>query len=163
MTIEIQRSTPHKGNVTVSRYDSEKTGIYDAQRIIVPSHVAYYSWDWLCKFNQGRDWAMTYPYAPPVSRGCAFWTGYRYQAMRSPEVKPPDDGVFITDEQEIAATLEFIPLRYRWAKWTGFSGPEDVTAIIATVNDGEFDQVWATGSSRPWDIYATWEPLPVRL
>lgn len=109
MAIEIKRSTPYKGNVTVSRYDSEKTGIYDAQRIDVPAHVAHRSWTWLVQFNRGRECFISKGRFPNKPRP-GFLTGYFYQQAVYRKETP-------WDEPEIAAGM----LAGNWLKFSDFS------------------------------------------
>ena len=176
MTIEILRNPPFKGNVTVSRLDSERPGLNETPRIIVPAHVAHYSRDWLCKFNQGRDWAGTSKYAPPVSKGAAFWSGWKWQMGGRTAHQFVDDNVsrittcnwvLIQDSQIIEATLNYdIPLRpQQWRYFTGFVSPSEITALFVQLGQGEIFEMWATSSSRgDSDLDgAVFEPLPLQL
>ena len=163
----ITRSTPYMGRVTVRRFKkNERNDLLDkcVGSLDAPTHVADKGWNWLVNFCNGREWAMSHahPDAPTVSKGAAFWSGYRYEVLRQGEAAFPILGQFITDSQDIAGVLDDIPLSSRqWQYFTGFSGPDDVTALIVDLWEGEYGYVWATSSSAPWSTHS-WEPLPVR-
>ncbi len=120
MTIEIQRSTPYKGNVTVTRsmvnpggrdpLNTRSGGRDKTESLIVPEHVANHSWSWLVQFNRGREFVMGRGHAPVNARN-GFWAGYGWQkGVMNPQV-------IAWDEPDIAAGM----LAGNWLKFNDFS------------------------------------------
>lgn len=141
---------------------NSKGGLYD-----LPPNYAGMGDEWALRFNQGRDYGSPWTHEqnfPTVSQGCAFWLGWRHVVLeRGFPVTLPQEGDYLTDSQDIAAALESCALRPRqWPYWTGFNGPEDITALWVVQIEGEIVEMWATHSGTYWDACTTYEPLPVR-
>jgi len=110
MTIEIERSTPYKGNVTVTRSMVNPGGRDKTESLIVPAHVSHHSWSWLVQFNRGRELVMGRGHAPENARN-GFWAGYGWQkGVMNPQV-------VAWDEPDIAAGM----LAGNWLKFNDFS------------------------------------------
>ena len=51
-----------------------------------------------------------------------------------------DEYVFISDSQDIAAVLEYVPQRHA----------DGVTGAFVLIDDGGYSEIWVTRSSRPY-------------
>ncbi len=76
------------------------------------------------------------------------------------ELSSPDF-ILITDSQEINSILgafdsDFPDSYMYFNAW-------EVTGIIASVNDGDYGEVYVTESSRPYDLQAIYHPLSYYL
>ena len=175
MSANYTRTEPHKGNVVVRRYGKTKRGHDFVNMQIVPAVFSDQGWEWIHQFNKGRDWASTYNYPPPVSKGAAFWSGYKWRVGGRKAEQFCDDNaskimtcnwLLVQDEDVIAGTLNRdVPLRPRQYRYfTGFASSKEITALFVQVGNGEVFEIWATGSCRgDSDLAgATFEPLPVR-
>lgn len=67
--------------------------------------------------------------------------------MKSSDI--PKEAEMLFDSQDIEFVLEQEPYIFR-----RFFEKEEITAIAIIVKDGEYTHVWASDSSRPWDINA---------
>lgn len=59
-----------------------------------------------------------------------------------------------TDTDELAAVLDTLPA-HCWQHLT--LSPEEVTGALVNVGDGEYSEVWLTGSSRPYHVDAAYQ------
>ena len=70
------------------------------------------------------------------------------------EFENDDRYMSLSDSQDIDFICEYYGImKYR----------EDITGAMVIVGEGDYDEVWLTESSRPYSIYADYEPLDFYL
>jgi len=64
-----------------------------------------------------------------------------------------DKYTFVQNDTELAENLDMLgfPVKYR----------KDITGMVLLVGDGDILAAWVTESSRPYDLWARYCPLPV--
>lgn len=58
----------------------------------------------------------------------------------------------ITDSQEIKDLLDYVGFCKVWY--------DDITGVVMLIGEGDYDAVWLTESSQPYDLSAWYRPLP---
>lgn len=133
----------------------------------LPANYAGMSDRWALQFNKGRDYGSAWTHeqnTPAISQGCAYWLGWRHVVLER-GIKPPDNDntMFIDSEEEIASILQSCPLRpQQWRHWTGCEGPQDVTAVIVELYEGEIVEMWMSSSGTYFLNGSHWEPVPTQ-
>jgi hypothetical protein len=70
--------------------------------------------------------------------------------------KPEDEGyIFLQYSQDIESVCEFVGLDKEYSK--------DITGAVVVALDGDYEAVWLSESSRPYDISSTYYALPFYL